>query len=94
MMNMYIANICLNTQNKSYLFLIENSLSNLLPNRSHDPTTRMRRTAADPNSPNFPTSPIGKQILNPNTAMEYIALSHSQHIFQIMRSKNIHVMHI
>lgn len=60
---------------QSYLFLNEYPLRNLFPNRPHNPTPRMRTTATNPNSPNFPTGPISKKILNTNTTMKDIPLS-------------------
>lgn len=69
-------------------------LSNLLPNGPHNPTAWMRTTATNPNPPNLATGPIGKQILNPNTPMENIALSQRNQVFEIMRSQDVHEVDI
>jgi hypothetical protein len=79
-------------QSKSNYFFLKQPVSHLFSNRSHHTSSWMSAAPANPYTSDITAHSIHKQVVNTDTAVENVALSHVQQFFQIERSQNVNEM--
>lgn len=72
----------------------QDPFGDLLPDSSHDSSSRVRTAPAKPNSSHLPAHSVGEEVVESDRPVENVPLSQPQHVFEVVGSENVDVVDV